>query len=139
MVSYSPLGRGMLTGTFTTRESVSGAGDLRATQYPQFSAENLDTNVKLVDNFRAIAQKKGCTPSQLALAWLLAQGGDIIPIPGTKRIKYLDENWGALDVHLTKEEVAEIRHYVEAAKLSGYRTVPMGLAMAYANTKEEES
>lgn len=137
VVCYSPLGRGLLTGAFTTRESISGAGDLRATQFPRFSEENLEGNVKIFNQFKVFADKKGCTTSQLAIAWLLKQGDDIIPIPGTKKIKYLEENWEALDVHLTDDEEVEIRKFVESAELLGYRSVAVGKAFAFVDTKEE--
>ena len=137
VVCYSPLGRGLLTGLLSTRESISGAGDLRATRFPRFSEENLKANAKLVSQFTAIAEKKGCTSSQLALAWLLKQGEDIIPIPGTKKIKYLEENWEALDIHLTDEEEVEIRQFVERVELLGYRSTLSGAAVEFADTKEE--
>lgn len=137
VVCYSPLGRGLLTGAFTTKESISGANDLRATHFPRFSEENLEANVKLVSQFKAFADKKGCTTSQLAIAWLLKQGDDIIPIPGTKKIKYLEENWGSLDIHLTDDEEAEIRKFVENVEMSGYRSMPAGMSFAFADTKEE--
>jgi len=137
VVCSSPLGRGLLTGAFTTRESISGANDLRATHFPWFSEENLEANVKLVSQFKALADKKGCTTSQLAIAWILRQGNDMIPIPGTKKIKYLEENWSSLDVHLTDEEEAEVRKFVESAEILGYRSTPAGMAFAFTNTKEE--
>ena len=115
---------------------MSGAGDLR-TAFPRLSGENLEANIKLVNQFKAFADKKGCTPSQLAIAWVLQQGDDLIPIPGTKRIKYLEENWGSLSVHLTDDDNAEIRKFVESTEVNGYRSVPAGSAFAFANTKEE--
>jgi aryl-alcohol dehydrogenase-like predicted oxidoreductase len=137
VVSYSPLGRGLLTGVFSTRESISGAGDLRATRLPRISEENLEANAKLVSQFTAIADKKGCTTSQLALVWLLKQGEDIIPIPGTKKIKCLEENGGVLDIYLTDEEEVEIRQFVERVELLGYRSTLAGAAVEFADTKEE--
>jgi aryl-alcohol dehydrogenase-like predicted oxidoreductase len=88
---------------------------------PRFTAENFPKNLKLVDGLVSIAKKKGCTPGQLTLAWLLAQGEDIIPIPGTKKIKYLEENFGALKVKLSKEEELEIRDLVEKTEVHGLR------------------
>ncbi|OCL02830.1 putative aldo/keto reductase [Glonium stellatum] len=137
VVCYSPLGRGLLTGAFTTKESISGANDARAALFPRFSEENLEGNVKLVNHFKALADNKGCTTSQVAIAWLLKQGDDIIPIPGTKKIKYLEENWGSLDIHLTDDEEAEMRKFVESAEILGYRSTPAGIAFAFADTKEE--
>jgi aryl-alcohol dehydrogenase-like predicted oxidoreductase len=136
-VCYSPLGRGLLTGASTTKDSISGANDTRATHFPRFAQENLEANVKLVNQFKAFADKKGCATSQLALAWLLKQGDEIILIPGTKTIKYLEENCGSRDFHLTDEEEAEIRKFVENVEVAGYRSMPAGKAFAFADTKEE--
>ena len=137
VVCYSPLGRGLLTGAFSSKESISGAGDGRSAQFPRFSEENLGSNAKLVAQFKEFADRKGCTPSQLALAWLLKQGHDIFPIPGTKRIECLDENWASLDVDLTTEEEGEIRDFVEKNDMSGYRSTLSGIAHAFVDTKEE--
>jgi aryl-alcohol dehydrogenase-like predicted oxidoreductase len=94
-------------------------------------------NVKLVNQFKALADKKGCSTSQLSIAWLLKQGDDIIPIPGTKKIKYLEDNWGALNVHLTNEEEAEIRNFAETADIAGGCIPPMFEDRKATNTKEE--
>ena len=88
---------------------------------PRFSKVNFPKNLKLADGLVNLAKKKGCTSGQLTLAWLLAQGDDIIPIPGTKKIKYLEENLGALNVKLTSEEEKEIRQLVENAEVHGGR------------------
>lgn len=112
-VAYSPLGRGMLTGQYKSRKDFE-EGDVRRTM-PRFSDENFSKNLQLVNKLTKIAEKKGCTTGQLTLAWLMAQGEDVIPIPGTKKIKYLEENMGALDVKLTKAEDGEIREAVESA------------------------
>ena len=118
-VAYSPLGRGFLTGQFQTPD------DLPADDYrhhsPRFQGENFRKNLELVKEIEALAKAKGCTPSQLALAWVLAQGDDIVPIPGTKRIKYLDENLAALDVKLTAEELQRIDDILPAGCASGDR------------------
>lgn len=105
-VAYSPLGRGFLTGRFRKPEDLD-ASDTRR-NHPRFQGENFDANLKLVAFIETLAAKKGCTASQLALAWLLAQGEDIFPIPGTKRIPYLEQNLGALDLSLEADELAEI-------------------------------
>ena len=105
-VPYSPLGRGFLTGQFQKPEDLA-ADDVRR-NHPRFQGENFQRNLDLVEHVRRLAEKKGCQPSQLALAWVLAQGEDIIPIPGTRRVKYLDENIGSLDVRLTPEDLAAI-------------------------------
>ncbi len=105
-VPYSPLGRGFLTGAIKSPDDFA-SDDFRRDN-PRFQGENFKKNLALVDKVRELANAKGCTPSQLALAWVLAQGEHIVPIPGTKRIKYLDENIGALDVVLTDKELAAI-------------------------------
>jgi len=101
-VAYSPLGRGFLTGTIPGPEALS-ADDFRRTN-PRFQEENFRKNLALADRIRQMANDKGCTPAQLALAWVLSRGEDIIPIPGTKRRKWLEENVGALEVTLTEED-----------------------------------
>ena len=99
LVPYSPLGRGLLTGTITRDAGADGERDNRRSSYfPRFQGEALDANLVLVDKVKEIAADKGCTPGQLALAWVLAQGDDVAPIPGTKRVKYLEENVAATDV-----------------------------------------
>ena len=118
-VAYSPLGRGMLTGTYKSRNDF--AEDDWRRNAPRFSDENFPKNLELVEKLSAIAKAKGCTPGQLTLAWLMKQGEDIIPIPGTKRIKYLEENMGALDVVLSEKEDKGIRKEVEKAETSGDR------------------
>lgn len=120
LVAYSPLGRGLLTSTFAQNEIPKGdAADMRDALFPRFQEENREINVKLVNSFTALADKKGCSTSQLAIAWLLKQGDDIIPIPGTKKINYLKSNFGALNVRLTAEEEVEIRKFVETAEIAG--------------------
>jgi aryl-alcohol dehydrogenase-like predicted oxidoreductase len=106
-----------LTGALD-KQSISGEGDWRSV-FPRFSDENFDTNIHVVNQLKALAETKGCTAAQLAIAWVLRQGPDIIPIPGTKRIKYLEENVGAIDVQLTDAEEAEIRRIV--AGIAGER------------------
>jgi aryl-alcohol dehydrogenase-like predicted oxidoreductase len=105
-VAYSPLGRGFLTGSFAKFEDLP-ADDYRRNS-PRFQGENFQKNLDLVRRVEEIAKEKGCKPSQLALAWVLAQGDDIVPIPGTKRRKYLEENVGALNVKLTPEDLRRI-------------------------------
>lgn len=135
VVCYSPLGRGLLTTTFQQGSFGTDSTDLRTKFFPRLMEENRDANMKLVSQFAALAEKRGCTTSQLALAWLLKQGNDIIPIPGTKKIKYLEENWGALDVVLSDEDEAEIRKFVENAEIVGHRN-PTGHS-GLLDTKEE--
>ncbi|KAB5576625.1 putative aldo-keto reductase [Coniochaeta sp. 2T2.1] len=108
IVCATPLGRGLITGDFAAGQSV-GEKDNRAAVMPRFQRDNREKNAELVRQFKGLADKKGCTVTQLALAWLLKQGNDIIPIPGTKRIEYLEQNWGALQVALSDEDEVEIR------------------------------
>ena len=133
-VAYSPLGRGMLTGAYKSPNDFE-EGDFRRLS-PRFSEENFPKNLKLVDEIGAIAKKKGCTPSQLTLAWLMCQGADIIPIPGTKKIKYLEENMRALEVKLTEEEEREIRKVVDAAEVHGDRYPEAMMGRLFADTPE---
>src|SRR6266436_6312726 len=106
-VPYSPLGRGFLTGKIKDTSKLDSK-DFRATRYPRFSGEAFDKNMMLVERLEAIAKRKGATPGQLALAWVLAQGEDMIPIPGTKRRRYLEENAAAANIKLTGAEIQEI-------------------------------
>jgi aryl-alcohol dehydrogenase-like predicted oxidoreductase len=105
-VAYSPLGRGFLTGQIK-KETDFEAGDYRRFS-PRFQGTNFQKNLDLVTALEKLAEQKKCTASQLALAWVMAQGDHIFPIPGTKRIKYLDENTGAMDISFTKKELEEI-------------------------------
>lgn len=118
-VAYSPLGRGMMTGQYKSRNDFD-KDDWRMGN-PRFSEENFAKNLDLVEKIEAMAKAKGVTPGQLTLAWLMKQGQDIIPIPGTKKIKYLEQNIGALNVELTDAEDKEIRKTVEAADVAGDR------------------
>ena len=106
LVAYSPLGRGFLTGAITTPEDF--AEDDYRRHSPRFQGANFSRNLTLVEQVRALAARRGCTPAQLALAWVLAQGDDIVPIPGTKRRPRLDENLDALQVTLGPQDVADI-------------------------------
>jgi aryl-alcohol dehydrogenase-like predicted oxidoreductase len=123
LVPYSPLGRGLLTGAITGPESFSEDDARRTGYFPRFTDEALRANLALVEQVKALAADKGCTPGQLALAWVLAQGDDIVPIPGTKRRRYLEENVGAVDVTLTPEEVAALGDAVPREAVVGARYV----------------
>jgi aryl-alcohol dehydrogenase-like predicted oxidoreductase len=112
-VAYSPLGRGFLTGQFKSQDDLP-ADDYRRNS-PRFQGENFQKNLDLVKEIESIAAGKGCTPSQLALAWVLAKGDDIVPIPGTKRVKYLEENLGALKVQLSAADLERIDEVLPAA------------------------
>lgn len=125
-VPYSPLGRGFLTGAFKKFEDL--AEDDYRRNSPRFHGENFQKNLDLVKKIEEMAAKKGCTPSQLALAWLLAQGDDIVPIPGTKRRNYLEENIGALNVHLSKEELDQIEAIAPKGVAAGGRYPQAGMA-----------
>ncbi|RNI30477.1 aldo/keto reductase [Rufibacter latericius] len=118
-VPYSPLGRGFLTGQFKTLEDIP-EDDYRR-HSPRFQGENFQKNLDLVQKIEDMARNKGCSASQLALAWLLAQGEEIVPIPGTKRRKYLDENVGALQVSLSKDELADIEAIAPKGVAAGLR------------------
>jgi aryl-alcohol dehydrogenase-like predicted oxidoreductase len=119
LVPYSPLGRGFLTGKIQKPEDLAG-GDYRLTT-PRFQGENFQRNLDLVKRVEEIARAKRCTPAQLALAWVLAQGSGIVPIPGTKRRKYLQENIGALEVDLTNEDLARIDEIAPKDAFAGSR------------------
>ena len=119
-VPYSPLGRGFLTGAIKSKSDL-GAGDFRAERYPRFAGENFDKNQVLIERVTAIAERKGVKPGQLALAWVLAKGDDLAPIPGTKRRKYLEENAAAADIKLSAEEVAELEAAIPQNEIAGER------------------
>jgi aryl-alcohol dehydrogenase-like predicted oxidoreductase len=123
-VPYSPLGRGFLSGRFSSPEELDD-DDFRRNN-PRFQGENLEANLRLAAKVREIAEEKGITPSQLALAWVLSRGDDVVPIPGTKRRAYLEENAAAVDLELTAEELARIDRELPAA--SGDRYAPEGMA-----------
>jgi len=118
-VAYSPLGRGFLTGQVKRFEDF--AVDDHRRNSPRFQGENFQKNLDLVKKVEDIARQKKCTPSQLALAWVLAQRDDIVPIPGTKRVKYLEENVGALEVELSADDLAQIEKILPKGAFAGQR------------------
>jgi len=118
-VAYSPLGRGFLSGRFKSFDDLP-EGDQRR-NWPRFQGENFKKNLELAEKVAEIAHAKGCTESQLALAWVLSQGDDIVPIPGTKHIKYLEDNAGALDVRLTPEDLRELENVFPHGAAAGTR------------------
>jgi aryl-alcohol dehydrogenase-like predicted oxidoreductase len=118
-VAYSPLGRGMLSGEIKKFEDLA-ADDYRR-HNPRYQGENFEKNLRLVEKVEEIANEKGVTTSQLALAWVLAQGQDIVPIPGTKRIKYLEQNAAAADIILSQEELAAIEDVFPKDAAAGLR------------------
>lgn len=119
IVAYSPVGRGLLTGQIKSFDDLPETDFRRMT--PKYSRENFPKILELVANIETVAKKHNCSVGQVGLAWLLAQGEDIIPIPGTKTIKYLEENTKALDVKLSEEDVKELRKYAEETELIGDR------------------
>jgi aryl-alcohol dehydrogenase-like predicted oxidoreductase len=123
-VAYSPLGRGFLSGRFTSPDQLD-EGDFRRSG-PRFTGENLEANLKLAAKVAEIAEEKGVTAAQLAIAWVLAQGEDIVPIPGTKRRTYLEDNAGAADVELTAEDLGRIE--AEVPRVAGERYDERGMA-----------
>jgi aryl-alcohol dehydrogenase-like predicted oxidoreductase len=123
-VPYSPLGRGFLSGRFTKPEDLD-EGDFRR-KGPRFTGENLESNLQLAAKVREIAEQKGITPAQLAIAWVLAQGDDLVPIPGTKRRSYLEQNAAAVEVELSEEDLARID--AELPAVSGERYDEAGMA-----------
>jgi aryl-alcohol dehydrogenase-like predicted oxidoreductase len=123
-VPYSPLGRGFLAGRFTSPDELD-ANDFRRTG-PRFTGDNLEVNLTLAAKVKEIAAEKGVTPAQLAIAWVLARGDDLVPIPGTKRRAYLEQNAGAIDVELTAEDLARID--AELPKVAGERYDEAGMA-----------
>lgn len=132
VVAYSPLCRGILSGALRSPDDFA-EDDFRRSM-PRFSAENFPKNLKLVDQITELAKEKSVTASQLTLAWLLAQGDDIFPIPGTTKVNRLKENLGALDVKLSKEEEQHIRKASEEADVGGERYAPQLMAQCYADT-----
>jgi aryl-alcohol dehydrogenase-like predicted oxidoreductase len=126
-VAYSPLGRGFLTGSLKSFADIDG----RRAQHPRFQQENFDHNQQLVAKIEAMAAAKGCTPAQLALAWLLAQGDDVVAIPGTRHRARLDENAGAMAVSLTMGEIAAISAAVPKGAAAGTRYPPGGMKRVF--------
>src|SRR3954468_10079032 len=122
-VAYSPLGRGFLTGRFTKPDDFED-DDFRR-HHPRFQGDNFQRNLDLVERVRAIAEEKGAAPGQLALAWVLRRGEDIVPIPGTKHVRYLEENAAALDVELTDEDLARLDEVAPAGAAAGDRYADM--------------
>ena len=137
VVAAMPLGRGMITSTITAGNAVGDSTDKRPLAMPRFMAENKETNVQVVKQFQGFADRKCCTVAQLALAWLVQQGEDIIPIPGTKRMKYLEENWAALDIELSDEEARKVKKFLERAEVAGDTLPPAFKGYNFKDTVEE--
>jgi aryl-alcohol dehydrogenase-like predicted oxidoreductase len=124
-VAYAPLGRGFLSGKIRDAEALSSADNRR--RMPRYQPDNLARNLKLLDILDELALVKGCTPAQIAIAWVLAQGIDIVPIPGTKRISYLEENAKAAELSLSTEEIGRLSHAFPPGAAAGERYPPAGL------------
>jgi aryl-alcohol dehydrogenase-like predicted oxidoreductase len=135
VIAYSPIGRGILSGTIRSPADL-GEGDFRHF-LPRYSEENFPKNMKLVDELIDIAKEKGVTATQLVLAWLLKQGDDIIPIPGTTKVQRLEENLGSLDIKLSEDEEKKIRKLIEGAEVTGGRYPDAFMHACYADTPEE--
>ena len=123
LVAYSPLGRGFLSGRFNSPDEVP-EDDFRRNQ-PRFQGENFENNLRLVERVKQMATEKGVTPAQLALAWVLAQGDDIVPIPGTKHTRYLEENAGAADIDLVEDDLRRLDEILPPGSASGDRYADM--------------
>jgi aryl-alcohol dehydrogenase-like predicted oxidoreductase len=122
-VAYSPLGRGFLSGRWRSPEEIP-EGDFRR-GHPRFQGENFARNMAIVERVRALADAKGTTPAQLALAWVMQRGEDIVPIPGTKRVRHLEENVAANDIELTREELLQLEDAAPVGAAAGERYADM--------------
>ena len=127
-VPYSPLGRGFLTGTIQKPGDLD-ASDWRLKNYPRFQEQALQANLKLATAVKELAAEKGVTPAQLALAWVLAQGKDLVPIPGTKRVRYLEDNMGAINVKLTQNDLKTIGERLAEIEIVGERYTPQMMSL----------
>ena len=121
-VAYSPLGRGFLSGTITSRDALIDSD--RRRDHPRFTEQNIASNRRLVDTLRSVGDETGASPAQIALAWLLTRGPDVVPIPGTKKVKWLDENLAAVDLSLSSAQIAMLEAAFEPGAASGGRYPP---------------
>lgn len=137
IVCATPLGRGILTERYIQGDSLSSGQDVRVLSMPQFQSNAREQNTSLVKQLDVLAKQKGCSLPQLALAWLLKQGDDIIPIPGTKQIRYLDDNMGALNITLSDEEEKKMREIVTKTPISGGSVPDAFSAFIFRDTKEQ--
>ena len=124
-VAYAPLGRGFLSGTIPTRDALA-EGDRRR-DHPRYAAENMEKNAPLVAALEGVALRLGATPAQVAIAWVLSRGEDVVPIPGTKKIRWLDENIAALDITLPADEIAALETVFAPGVTAGDRYPPGGM------------
>jgi aryl-alcohol dehydrogenase-like predicted oxidoreductase len=134
LVPYSPLGRGMLTGAIRSKGDFADPMDFRAAMQPRFQGANLDANLQLVAEIESVARECGCTPAQVALAWVLARGDDVVPIPGTTRLENLQQNVGALEVALTADQSARLGALAD--RVAGERYDRGGMARIDVETPE---
>jgi len=137
VVAAMPLGRGILTSTFADNTPLDPK-DMRPSFMPRFQDGNREKNVEVSKQWRKLAEERGCTSAQLAIAWLLAQGEDIFVIPGTKKIKYLEENCGAADIKLSRKDVEEVRRFAETCEIAGGCMPPNFESFTFSDTVEEE-
>ncbi|KAH8680697.1 putative aldo-keto reductase [Xylariales sp. PMI_506] len=135
VVVAMPLGRGILTNTFSAGVN-TGEDDNRGQRMPRFQGDNRGKNIAIAAKLKVLADKKGCSLTQLALAWLLKKGDDIFPIPGTRKIKYLEENWAAQDIVLSDEEEAELDQFSAENSFAGGTVPPAFTSLLYRDTKE---
>ncbi|KAE9372427.1 aldo-keto reductase, putative [Stipitochalara longipes BDJ] len=136
IVAYAPLGKGFLTGTIKSRDDFP-EGDTRKTMFPRFSEENFQGNLTLVEELTKLAEEKGVKTSQLVIAWILAQGNDFIPLPGTKHVKYLVENAEAINIVLSKQDDERIRNVIESVGgTKGARYPEASLSSLFGNSPE---
>ncbi len=126
LVAYSPLGRGFLTGAIRSQADLSDQ-DFRRVAAPRFSEENLARNLELVEHVEALADAKGVTAGQIALAWVLSRGEDVVPIPGTKRVTYLEQNAAAAEIELTAGELAALDEAFPVGVAAGDRYTEAGM------------
>jgi aryl-alcohol dehydrogenase-like predicted oxidoreductase len=126
-VAYSPLGRGFLTGRISDPQDLAEGDSRRTGRFPRFSGENFARNLALVERVKEIAAEKDVAPGQLALAWVLARGGDIVPIPGTKRRRYLDENAAAAEIELTDADLERLDEAAPVGAAAGDRYADMSV------------
>lgn len=137
VVAAMPLGRGILTSTFADNTPLDPK-DMRPSFMPRFQDGNREKNVEVSKQWRSLAETKGCASAQLAIAWLLAQGQDIFVIPGTKKIKYLEENCGSAHVELSREDVDEVRNFAETCEIAGGCLPPNFESFTFSDTAEQE-
>lgn len=134
LVAATPLGRGILTTTYSEAKPLGDEADGRPHMLPRFQGDNKTHNADLVKQLSAFAQKKGCSVTQLALAWLLKQG--VFAIPGTRRVKYLEDNWAAASISLSDAEEAELRKFVESVQIAGDAVPQENADWVYSDSKE---